>query len=71
MIRTTGDTDYVAAAGIAPSRLIDTDALLAVCKVRDDGSLEGRRLGGSYLRLNADRIAQLPRFGPRVVGADR
>lgn len=71
MIRAKGYTDYVAAAGIAPSGLIDTDALLAVCRAREDRSIVSRRLGGSRLSFDGDLLAQLSGFAPRAVGADR
>lgn len=49
------DLDCVAAAGIAGSRVIDTDALLAVGRVGADGAIAASSTGGS--RLEVDRAA--------------
>jgi hypothetical protein len=49
-------TDCVTAAGVPLSAAIDTDALLAICRVRADGSIESSRVGGSQLRVDAAAV---------------
>jgi hypothetical protein len=59
--------DSIAAAGIAPSHPIDTDALLAVCRVGRDGSVETGRIGGSRIAMDATAVRRLRAPGLHAV----
>jgi hypothetical protein len=61
-IRTPRYTDIVAAAGVAPAGLFETDAPLAVSRVGADGTVETIRAAGSRLHVDADRVRRLLRL---------
>jgi hypothetical protein len=52
-------TDCVWAAGISSSHLIDTDALVAVCRVHRDGTVQADKIGGSRVQIDAAAIRAL------------
>jgi hypothetical protein len=61
LVAVAGDAhvDWVAAAGIAHGSAIDTDALLAVCRVEADRELERISTGGARLRVDIDALVRL------------
>lgn len=52
-------TDWVAAAGISPRSPIDTDALIAVCRMGPNGANERTRAGGTYLHVEEGALVRL------------
>ena len=52
-------TDCVTVAGTTTSDAIDTDALLAICRVHPDGTTQASRLGGSHVRFDAVKVRTL------------
>ena len=53
--------DCIAAAGVTSSRLLDSDALVAVSRVHDSGSVTSSRIGGTRLTVDADALRELAR----------
>jgi hypothetical protein len=59
LVRADDHVDCVAAAGIASSQPIDSDALLVVCRVRRDGTVDANRIGGTRLEVDVDSVRGL------------
>jgi hypothetical protein len=61
LVAVAGDAhiDWVAAAGIAHGSAINTDALLAVCRVGADGEVERISTGGAHLLVDSDALVRL------------
>jgi hypothetical protein len=51
--------DCVWAAGIAPAHLVETDAMLAVCRVAREGSIHTDQIGGSAIRIDSSALKGL------------
>jgi hypothetical protein len=61
LIAVDGDncTDWIAVRGLCTSSAIETDSLLAVCRLGADDRLEQHRVGGSVLQVNRDALERL------------
>jgi hypothetical protein len=59
LVSAADHVDCVAAAGVSRSHPIDTDALLAVCRIRGDGTIETNRIGGARLNVDTDALRWL------------
>jgi hypothetical protein len=49
--------DLIVAAGATAARGIETDALVAICRVTKEGKVEHMQIGGSYCRVDAAIVA--------------
>jgi hypothetical protein len=58
-------TDWASASGVVAGSPIETDALVSVCRVTRD-SVELRRIGGTYIRVDPETIR---RFNARAAVA--
>jgi hypothetical protein len=54
-------TDWIAVAGITTGGPIDTDGLLAVCRVASIGEVDRGQVGGRHLRVDVDALGRLSR----------
>ena len=61
IVRSSDAVECIWADGIAPRYPIQSDALVAVCRVGDDGTLGVDRIGGSHLEIDAEAILELIR----------
>ena len=59
LVRSRTSVDCIAAAGVAASHPIDSDARVAVCRVGLDGKVSTGRIGGSRLTFDADAVRAL------------
>lgn len=57
-----GYTDWIAAAGVTQGGPVQTDSLMAVCRLGAEGEVERMSVGGSYLRIDAGALARLDQF---------
>jgi hypothetical protein len=70
LITTDGAVDAIGARGIAPPGVIDTDALLAVCRVTDAGPLQVETTGGTHAQVDSAVIRHLARSSsPTLTGS--
>lgn len=68
-IRGPEHVDLIAASGIAPGPMAETDAPLAISRVHADGRVESSRAGGSRLTVDAGEARRLAR--PRLTEVSR
>jgi hypothetical protein len=57
-----GYTDWVSVRALASGGPITTDALVAITRVRDDGTIESSRIGGTYVRVDGPALDGMRAF---------